>query len=417
MQPTIVEHIAIIGAGPGGLALALALHSMGISVTVFEQRTRDTSMGGAIILAPNALRVLESLGVYSRLKSKGFNFDDFAFVNEQHELLNKFPFGSKSQYGFSALRIRRRVVVSELVAVAEERGITIQFERNFSHVVEENETGVTFQFKDGLAVNASLLVGADGIHSRVRMHLDPLVKPIYSGQLALGCVVPKSAISFPVPFSYQFPAIIYGTNGAFLFIPEDVAGEEILIGTQKSFPERDREGWTSLSSSKEEVMELFKSNLGAWPEMVASGVTAATKEHLTIWPYYSIPRSEKWLSEGERVVILGDAAHAIPPTGGQGACMAFEDAYSLALVLSCLSSKLTLQAGLKEWQKHRLERVDNVMALTRQLGSLRLSADERAELARKEEMPGDYLIGDAGSHLSWLYSLDLGTELQSWFQE
>jgi len=390
---------------------------MGISVTVFEQRTRDTSVGGAIVLAPNAIRVLDSLDVYSRLSGKGFGFDNFAFVNEQHEVLNTFPFGGKSQYGFSALRIRRQVVVSELVAVAEERGIIIQFERGFSHVLEENEFGVTFKFKDGVVMSASLLVGADGIHSRVRMHLAPFVNPIYSGQLALGCVVPKSSVSLPVPFSYQFPAIMYGRNGAFLFIPEDVAGEEILIGTQRSFTERDREGWTSLSSSKEELVELFKSNLGAWPEMVASGVAAASQEHLTIWPYYSIPRLEKWLSEGERVVILGDAAHAIPPTGGQGACMAFEDAYSLALVLSRFSSKLSLQSVLKEWQKHRLGRVDKVMSLTRQLGSLRLSADERAELAGKEGLSDDDLIRNAGAELNWLYSLDLRTEVPSWFQE
>ncbi|KAH9204072.1 kynurenine 3-monooxygenase [Leptodontidium sp. 2 PMI_412] len=406
MPDGALDNIVIIGAGPGGLVLSLALHSLGIKSKIFEQRSRATNVGGAVILAPNALRVLHAFGVYNRLRAHGFSFDSVAFVNDQHEVLNDFEFGGSSKYGFSALRISRQVLVSELIAAVESRGNTVNFDMAFLHVVQESEAEVIFECKDGSINTASLLVGADGIHSGVRRWITPDINPVYSGQLAIGCLISKKEISLPVPKDYDLPAIMYSHSGAFLFIPQDFAGDQVLVGTQRTFPEQDRDGWRRVASAKHEIMGMLESSLREWPEMVQSSVSAMATENLTIWPYYSLPILENWISESARILILGDAAHAIPPTGGQGTCMAIEDAYSLALALF-KRSDLTLDCALQKWQIKRQKRLVNVMDMTRQLGTLRLSAKERAEIVEKDTRPSESV---GLSDLEWLYCLNLDRE-------
>lgn len=100
--------------------------------------------------------------------------------------------------------------------------------------------------QDGSINTASLLVGADGIHSGVRRRIAPDISPVYSGQLAVGCLISKKEISFPVSMGYDLPAIMYSHSGAFLFIPQDSAGDEVLVGTQRTFPEQDRMGGEGL---------------------------------------------------------------------------------------------------------------------------------------------------------------------------
>lgn len=153
-------------------------------------------------------------------------------------------------------------------------------------------------------------------------------------------------------------------------------------------------------------MGMLESSLKEWPEMVQSSVSAMATENLTIWPYYSLPILENWISGGARILILGDAAHAIPPMGGQGTCLAIEGAYSLALALF-KRSDLTLQYVLQKWQIGRQKRLVDVMDLTRQLGALRLSAKERAEIAEKDMRPYESVgLRD----LEWLYCLNLDRE-------
>ncbi|KFY08417.1 hypothetical protein V492_06241 [Pseudogymnoascus sp. VKM F-4246] len=410
------KHVAIIGAGPGGLALALALHAQSISCAIYEQRLRSLKIGGAIILAPNALRVLDALGLYDKIRMMGFNFENVTFKDESHATMNSFQFGNEHLYGFSALRISRQTLVHELLTAVEDRGIPVRFDAKYSNLISEDESGVSFQFIDGSIESATLLVGADGIHSKVRQCMYPSVKPVYSGQLAIISLVRRSMIRFPEGIDYPLPVVIYGTRGAFLIMPQDIGGESIHAGTQQAFPERDKLGWDSLASSKSELTELFNANLQWWPDVVKSCVEATTPENLTIWPYYFVPKLKHWTSEGGKVILLGDAAHAIPPTAAQGTCMALEDAYTLALVLSRPSTQLPLFKALAWWQNFRQERIDKVLELTTQLGSLRLSAAERAELALQTNQTQDDLIRAAGSDLQWLYSANLREEVLSWIE-
>src|SRR5579871_3559370 len=187
------RSVTIIGAGLGGLTLALALNKYGINPKLFELRTPDYDFGGAVMLSPNALRILDILGVYEHIRNKGFNFETLTFKSDHdHKTTGKYCFGHKSMYGYKALRIYRKVLIAELRRKVQEQGILVQYERKFSHVTSEDEFGVRFAFADGSEEFVEVLIGADGIHSKVRQYILPNITPAYSGFLGVTYAFPTS---------------------------------------------------------------------------------------------------------------------------------------------------------------------------------------------------------------------------------
>jgi 2-polyprenyl-6-methoxyphenol hydroxylase-like FAD-dependent oxidoreductase len=364
------------------------------------------------MLSPNALRLLDNLGVYERLRTKGYNFESIAFKNEKEETTDLYYLGQEKVYGYKALRVYRHVLLSELRKMVEDCGICIKYEKAFSHIVAESDDGVVFQFKDGSTESAALVVGADGIHSTVRRYVCPSVAPGYSGQVAITCAIQKSKLRFPPGIDYPMPVAIHGKNGAFVMAPQDVDGHEVLAGTQRAYPEQDKAGWDKLVSEKDDLMKLFQTNMQDWPSIVQSALENVPTETLSIWPYYTVPKLKTWASTGQRVIILGDAAHAIPPTAGQGASQAFEDTYTLAVLLSKLSTKIPLSEALKFWQTTRQERIDKVIALTLQLNNTRLPKAERERLSKDNV----WQSGEDGQ-LAWLYNARIEEEILLWAEK
>ena len=190
------RDVTIIGAGLCGLALALFLDKEGVRTTVYELRSPGVTSAGAIMLSSNALKSLDALGVYQRIKSKGYFFRDLAFRNNDHKFLDAYEMGNADKYGYDALRIYRQVLLDEVKAMAKEAGIKVYYEKRFSHIVEETATSVKFAFADGETKTTDLLVGADGIHSAVREHIKPGIKPVFNNVMALTCAIPASP---PIP--------------------------------------------------------------------------------------------------------------------------------------------------------------------------------------------------------------------------
>lgn len=407
------RKVAIIGAGLAGLSLALALHARSIPCTIYELRLPSKVTTGALMLSPNALGVLDSLGVYERIRNKGYNFENIAFKNDQEETTDLYPLGNEKLYGYKALRIYRQVLLTELRSMLQERDIQVIYEKRFSRILHESAAeGVTFQFEDGSTAQADLLVGADGIHSTVRQNVSPSTTPLYSGMLAITCAIPTSKLRFPADKDYStLPVAIHGKAGTFIFAPQDVDGSEVLAGTQKPYPEQSKAEWTRLFGAKDELLALLSANRADWPDIVQSGLENVPKNTLSIWPFYIVPKLAAWRSDTQRVIILGDAAHAIPPTAGQGASQAFEDAFTLAFLLSRLSPQIPLSAALEFWQTYRQERVDRVIALTQQLNNTRLPAAEREKLGR-----GDIWRSGDEAHLDWLYVPRIEETLHTWVE-
>ncbi|KAK6595977.1 kynurenine 3-monooxygenase [Botrytis cinerea] len=375
------KEVAIIGSGLSGLTLALALQQNNIQCRVYESRPAPLNIGGAVMLSPNALKILKALNVYDRLRHKGYNFDNLEYRTAgDGKLVEIQEFGSEEKYGTR---------------------YPITFGKKFSHITSETDKQVEWEFTDGTTGTAPLLIGADGIHSTVRRYLYPDLETKFTGMVGITAAVPTSQLQLPE--GYHIPVTIMSPKGAFVIAPQQEDGSEVLIGKQLRIEEKDRAGWNDLSSNKEESVKFLQSNNDLFPEIVHNAVSKISHDKINVWPFYIVPKLDNWVSENRRVVILGDAAHAIPPSAGQGINQAFEDVYIFALLLA-KSDKGDTQNALSFWQEYRQKRVGKVLELNQQIDLRRLpgnSADQKRE----------------PFELSWLYSADFEADVQEWVDQ
>ncbi|KAF7170984.1 hypothetical protein CNMCM6106_005504 [Aspergillus hiratsukae] len=203
---TVTDEVAIIGAGLCGLTLALALHQQSIPCIVYEGRSASEDIGGAIILSPNALRILDELHIYPRIRHLGHESETVLFRTEDDQLVDSYEIGNEEKYGYKGLRIYRYALINELLAALAERHIPVHYGKKFARIRSESERDVSWEWADGSIGRASSLVGCDGIYSRVRAYLYPELKPQFIGIVAVAAAVPTSRVN--VPEGYGLPVTI-----------------------------------------------------------------------------------------------------------------------------------------------------------------------------------------------------------------
>ncbi|KAK2604626.1 hypothetical protein N8I77_007539 [Diaporthe amygdali] len=398
-------NVAIVGAGLSGLTLALGLQDQGISCTIYESRPGPLNIGGAVMLSPNALKVLDALHLYNGLKTQGWNFSYLQYRDVSNKLLEIYEFGNKDEYGYEALRIYRHVLIDTLLAELKRKNIPIQFGAKFTHVIDEDSDAVSFAFADGSTGRADVLVGADGIHSKVRKYLYPDLEPEFIGMAATTAAVPTAQLKLPE--GYHLPVTIASPQGAFVIAPQQLDGSEVLIGKQRRVTEQDRAAWEKTLADKEDAVRFLQQGQEQFPEIVQNAVSQINPDKINIWPFYVVPKLDRWASEKRRVIILGDAAHAIPPSAGQGINQAFEDVYILSLLLGRASEIMNLQDALSFWQSYRQDRVDKVFELNKQIDLRRMPVNDavvgESSVLHKEEFD-----------LEWLYKPDFKHVVDEW---
>jgi 2-polyprenyl-6-methoxyphenol hydroxylase-like FAD-dependent oxidoreductase len=367
------------------------------------------------MLSPNALRVLNSLDVYDRLKVKGYNFETLTFKKDDgYATTGTYYFGHESNYGFKALRIYRTAIIGELRKVIEEEGIEINYGWKFDRIISETEDGVSFSFTNGVQQKADLLIGADGIHSKVRSYLAPGTQAQYAGFLGVTYAFPSDKVRLPTP-DFPLPVTMHGKNGAFVFAPQDIDGTEMFVGRQFRYPMQERSAWDALLKDTKELISMHQADMGEWSDLVQSGQEQASEpdtHSFNIWPFHIIPKLESWASNSGRVIIMGDAAHAIPPTAGQGANQAFEDSFSLAFLLKSATKTVDLKTGLKVWQEYRQKRIDQVLVLTEQMNNIRLPEAERVLLPEGNVWRDEGAELGGSGQLGWLYLVDIEKDME-----
>ncbi|KAI9902303.1 hypothetical protein N3K66_001655 [Trichothecium roseum] len=412
MSTSKIHDVAIIGAGLAGLTLALALDQQGISVTVYESRPAPLNIGGAVMLSPNALKVLDALGFYETVKPQGYSFETLEYRDVEGNLVETYEFGNEEKYGYQGLRIYRHVLIDALVAALAGKGVRVRYGVKFSHVVEDTAaSGVTFSFVDGTTTttaSASLLIGADGIHSTVRKYLYPDLQPKFVGMAGITAAVPTAQLKLPP--GYHLPVTIVSPQGAFVIAPQQPDGSEVLIGKQQRVAAGDRTaaGWDrDFVADKQSGAEFLQQGNDAFPEVVRNATSVVDPQKVNKWPFFVVPKLDRWASESRRVLILGDAAHAIPPSAGQGINQAFEDAYILALLLGKGGHAGDMTDALSFWQSYRQERVDRILELNQQIDQRRMPKSD----AVVGQGSG---VEKAEFELGWLYSPDFKKDVDDW---
>lgn len=412
--------VAIVGGGLAGLALALALHQVGIQSTVFEAGARPLDIGGAVMLSPNALKVLDKLGVYNAVKREGYEFRNLTWQTIDGSGRERQEFGDEEKYGYDALRVHRYVLINALIEAAKRSGIEIAFGKFFS--ATEHHDSVETRFEDGTTLSSKILIGADGIHFTVRRLLYPDLTPKFLNLAGVTAAVPTSALGltdamlqdlenpeleYPLPITIQHPA-----HGAFVVAPQRAGAQEMFFGRQRTWTDTDRAGWDARSADKQELADFLASDTQDFPQIVQDAVKSIPHDTINLWPFYVIPNLPSWISaDGKgRIILVGDAAHAIPPSAGQSLNMAFEDVYTLSFTIKDLSDDVNGAkarcAQLQKWQQRRLARVKGVFELNGMVEARRTSLAERT--------PAQNVLAEKKMDLSWLFGVNFEDVVESW---
>ena len=319
-------RIAIIGAGIGGAALALFLDKAGIRASLFEAARDDAAAdGGALQIAPNGMNILAQLGLADALVARGAIATSMRFRNARGTLLSHVEFQLPEKYGHPAVNATRHAVHDLLVADLRRRGVPIHFGRRLA-AIDDRPSASVCRFDDGTGVEADIVVGADGIHSRVRAALMPEGPvPEYTGLISAGGFVDPALLERLPPRATL--EMIYGKVGffGFGFVNEHRDARSILWWSAIPGPAIPRERLAAMSQDARRAM-LLDVHRG-WCTPVETVIRQAAYP-IFVDNIYDIRRLPTW-SRG-RVVLMGDAAHAVSPHAGQGASMALEDAMVLA---------------------------------------------------------------------------------------
>lgn len=337
---TAVKNVAIIGAGLGGLACAIALRQAGINVQVYEKATKFRPAGAGLGLWPNGFNSLGAIepDLVKKIKSYGCCVTKSTLKNNLGETIRSRPTNERflDKYGHSLVTVwwwnLQQILVSllpqEIIYLAHR---LIDF--------QQNEDCVEVYFHNGNTARADLLIGADGIKSTVRQKLISDEQLRYLRSFCWRAVV-KCDQSFIEPNELIF----IKANKQFMYLLNLGDGNISWI-TRKLSPEY------QLSSNAAETKSRVLDEITDWGEPIKAIVQATDAERILEHPICDRLPLNSW-SKG-RVTLLGDAAHPMAPAIGQGANTAFEDACELA---NCLSKFSSIEEAFANYETSRLER-------------------------------------------------------------
>ena len=343
-------HVAIVGAGIGGLTTALALQRMGVKVDVYEQSPRLGEVGAGLTITPNATHVLNELGLGTALEQGGMAPMRGAIKDLQTgETLVDVPHEDMAaRYGAERFQIHRadlHAILCEAVLASDENCIHLgfQFDR-----VKQHEPGVTLCFENGQEVHADILVGADGIKSKVRNALFGPGSPVFTGYVAWRGLVPTERL--PEGIIQPQSAVSVGPGHTFTryLIRDGSLLNYVAFAEKNTWTE---EGWTVQSTVPELVAEFNDAE-----EDVRVMLAATPPELCFKWGLFNRRPLTNWRKG--RATLLGDAAHPMTPFLGQGAVMAIEDAMVFARALDLAGD---VEEALETYQSNRIDRTTFVM--------------------------------------------------------
>jgi FAD-dependent urate hydroxylase len=339
------QQAIVAGGGIAGTVAAIALHRAGHAPVIYEAGAEDADERGAFLtVAVNGLAALRQLDLDpTDLLSAGFPTPTLKLLNSAGKVLADLPLGGPRPDGTTTTTIRRADLYAALRKAAIQRGIQIVYGRRLSDFTE-SESEVTATFEDGGTARGGLLVGADGLGSRTRKVLNPgAAEPRYLGLLNAG-----GFTDGPVPVDVgSRPGVVRMAFGKRAFFGWTTAPDGSVwwfANPPRKQPIR-RGEWTP-ETWRAHLLELF-----AGDRIPAAAIIRATGEVLGPWNTFDLPRVPVWGSA--RTVLVGDAAHAVSPSSGQGASMAIEDAVTLG---ACLAEGGSL-AGYEGLRRRRVEKV------------------------------------------------------------
>jgi salicylate hydroxylase len=342
----IGQEVTVIGAGVAGLAAARALASRGARVTVLEQADKIREVGAGLQISPNGAAVLRALGLQAAL-------DKASMRAEAVELVDGITGEGVTRLDLARLRpdqgyhfLHRADLIDLLLQAALEAGVTLRLLNRIASV-DLSGARPTVLLESGDRIETSLLIGADGLHSRLRLALNGAEKPFFTGQVAWRATVPAEPGAKAVAEVHMGP----GRHLVSYPLRDGTLRNIVAVEERKRWAE---ESWTLRDDSMDLRLAFagFSPRVKGWLEQV---------EDPWLWGLFRHQVAGTWarpMGQGG-AVILGDAAHPTLPFLAQGASMGLEDAWLLA---EALARHDTVAAALLAYQAARKPRCTRIVA-------------------------------------------------------
>lgn len=342
------EKIAIIGAGLGGAAAGALLQHAGFDVQIFEQAPSFSRLGAGIHMGPNVLKIFQRIGMDQKLidisSTPAYWFSRDGLTGDY---LSRIPLEG---YGATYCTVHR----GDLSALQMDTMTpgTVQFNKRLTRL-EDNGSDVYLEFQDGTSARATIVIGADGINSRVRETLLGAEKPNYSGWVGHRAMISAEKLK---KFDLTFEDCVkwWGPDRHMMVYYTTSRRDEYYYVTGVPHPAWEFDG-AFVQSSREEMSEAFA---GYHP--VIQALIEATDD-VTKWPLFN--RNPLPLWSQRRMVLLGDACHPMKPHMAQGAAMAIEDAAMLARCLEKTGSQ-DYATAFRLYEASRRDRATQVQTVS-----------------------------------------------------
>ena len=335
-------RILIAGAGIGGLTAALALLRKGIDVEVYEQASELKEVGAGVQLAANGTRVLYALGVGEELKALSCEAQGKEIRHWQTgETWKLFDLGPVSieRYGFPYFTVYRPDLL-EVLARAVRRAKPDAIHLGARCTGFEQDAGVTLRLEGGATARGDALIGADGVHSRIRQALLGPDRPEFTGTIAWRGIVPMERL--PQHMARMVGSNWVGPGGHIVHYPLRAGKMMNFVGVLERSDWR-IESWTARGTRGE-----LAADYGGWHEDIQAFIREIDSPYK--WALMVRAPLERWTSH--RVTLLGDAAHSMLPFLAQGAVMAIEDGFILARALA----RYGVEEALQHYETARRDR-------------------------------------------------------------
>lgn len=347
-------QVAIAGAGIGGVALASALMAQDVDVKIYEQAAAFARVGAGIQMTPNAVKVLRGLNLEEELRA--IAFEPISGLNREHAsgaLTNELPLSGASEQRYGApLLLMHRGDLHTALAETLPSG-TIRFGKKLTDIRQQHGK-VLLEFSDGSQDEADVLIGADGVHSRVRELMLGAERPRYTGKVAYRTTFPAKLITGVTLEPYRTKW--WGPDRHIVIYYVTRQRDEIYFVTSQ--PEQAEWMTTESWSAKGDVGELRQAFADFHPE-VRAVLGGCPDVHR--WALLERDPLRTWIDG--HVALLGDACHPMTPYMAQGAASALEDA---AVLTRCLAgaTAATLNESLRRYEAVRKPRASKIQSVS-----------------------------------------------------
>ncbi|KAF2169684.1 hypothetical protein M409DRAFT_20099 [Zasmidium cellare ATCC 36951] len=353
--------LAIVGGGIGGLCTAIGLLKQGVDVHIYEAAPQFSEIGAGVSLGPNAARALKMIdpALYAGYEKTRTNN---AWLEKQHHWFT-FRIGDDAsktlpethlldlhcETGQSS--VHRARFLDELVGLVPEH--IAHFGKKLLSI-DERPSSITLHFTDGTTATHSAAIGCDGVKSITRPLVlgksSPASAPTFTGKYAYRGLIPMSTAAAILGDELARNAQQYLGHGAHVLTYPISNGAILNVVAFGTKADGRWEGEWVKPMDREGMMREFE----GWIEPVQK--ILGLMERSEVWALFDHPNAESYVSEGGRICLLGDAAHASTPHNGAGAGQAVEDALILSRFMGCVREERDIEKAFRAYDVVRRPR-------------------------------------------------------------